>query len=171
MGQPISLGHITNADIYLDDQRMVGRVKEFNVGEMAYKMVTHEALGMIGVIDLPSRAMDSLKATINFEYYEPELIAALYNPTKTCRFFLHAYLDKFDTDGLSSTSGRLVTMVKTYPSKQGERGHKLGENSEQSFEVTIAAMTQKLSTQNVPLFEYDLFAGIHKVNGKDVWPN
>jgi len=170
--KPVSLGHITNADIYLDDNRMVGRVREFTIGDMGYTMVEHEALGMIGKISLPSRAMDALTATVTLEYYEPELVAALFNPVKTCRFFLHSWLDRFDAEGLAADEGgKLVTMVRTLPGKKNARSHKLGENAEQGFELGIAAMTEKLSTRNTPLFEYDLFAGIHKVMGEDVWPD
>jgi len=171
MATPISLGQITNADIYLDDQRLVGRVKEFNIGDIANTMVEHASLGMIGKISLPSRAMEALTATLTLEYYEPDLVAALENPTKACRFFLHSYLDKFDAQGLAGASGKLVTAVTVLPSKKTGRSHKLGENAEQGFELSITAITEKLSTQSAPLLEYDIFNGIYRINGKDVWPN
>lgn len=79
---PIQLGQITNGYLYLDDNKLTGRVKEFKIGEIGYKMVSHETLGQIGVLELPSRAVDALKATLELQYPDLELDARLKNPTK-----------------------------------------------------------------------------------------
>ncbi len=167
----IQLGHITNGYLYLDDNRLTGRVKEFKLGEISYKMVSHETLGQIGVLDLPSRAVDGLKATIDLQYPDLELDARLKNPTKACTFTLHSYLDIFETKGLDDDkSGRLVSVVTTLPSKKGETTFKLGEAATTNYELSIIGLVQKFSDSSTPIFEYDLFSGIHRINGKDVWP-
>ncbi|UXN07513.1 phage major tail tube protein [Bartonella sp. HY761] len=169
--KPIQLGHITNSDVYLEDNRLTGRVKEFKVGEISYKMVSHETLGQIAVAELPSRAMDPLKATLELQYPELELDARLKNPVKACRFMVHSYLDLFGGEGLDEeASGRLITTVTTLPAKKGETSFKLGEATANTYELSVIAMVQKFSRESTPLFEFDLFNGVHRIQGKNVWP-
>lgn len=168
---PIQLGQVTNADIYFEGNRMIGRIRDFNIGEIGYRMVTHEALGMIGVLDLPSRATEALKATINLEYPAPELDTRLRNPVRACQFFLHGYLDIFGPDGLDDAqSTKLISAIKCLPAKKGEQAHKLGDAGQTTYEVSVISLIQKMANSSTPIFEYDLFNGIHRVLGKDVWP-
>ena len=168
---PIQLGQITNGYLYLDDNKLTGRVKEFKIGEIGYKMVSHETLGQIGVLELPSRAVDALKATLELQYPDLELDARLKNPTKACKFTLNSYLDIFGAEGLDEDKqGRLISTVTTLPAKKGDTSFKLGEAATTSYDLSITSLVQKFSGSSTPIFEYDLFAGIHRINGKDVWP-
>lgn len=168
---PIQLGHITNSYLYLDDNQLTGRVKEFKLGEIGYKMVSHEALGQIGVAELPSRAMNALKATLDLHYPDLELDARLKNPTKACKFTLNSYLDIFEAEGLDENkTGRFISTITTFPAKKGETSFKVGEAASTSYELQVVALVQKFSNSSIPIFEYDLFNGIHRINGKDVWP-
>lgn len=168
---PIQFGHITNADVYIDGNRLVGRVKEFEIPEHGYKMVEHEALGSIGVLELPSRAMEALKGKVVFEYLDQSVERLVLNPTRVIRWQLHSYVDVFGADGLDrSLSHKLITSLSVMLAKSNALGHTLGEAVNRELEVTITAMVQKTSNHDVPVFEYDIFNGIHRVNGEDVWP-
>lgn len=168
---PIKVGHITNADLYLGTMRLIGRTKEFEIPEFSHKMVTHEALGMIGVLELPSRAVDALKAKVVFEYLDHDVERQVLNPTLTHRWQLHSYVDVFGADGLDrQKSHKLISNVSLMFGKSNGLSHKLGEMIEREIECSVTAFTQKVTSSDVPIIEYDVFAGIYRINGQDVWP-
>lgn len=168
----IRIGHITNADVYMDGNRLIGRVKEFEVSEVSYKMVSHEALGQVAVLELPSRAVEALKAKIVFSFVDHEVERLTLNPTVTRRWQLHSYVDIWGADGLDRTkSHKLITSLGCVFAKGGVLGHTLGEAVNRDMEVSVPFMTQKISTEEVPIFELDVFAGIHRINGANVWPD
>lgn len=168
----IKLGHITQADVYLDGNHIVGRVKEFDIPEFGHKMVTHESLGQIGILDLPSRAVDALKANITFEYADYELDVLFMNPTRANKIQLHSYVDVFGPDGLDrERSHKIITNLTAYFSKSDAMNLKLGESANRKIEATISSFVQKLSTRSVPIIEYDLFNSIYRINGENVWPD
>lgn len=167
----IEFGHITNADIYLEGNKLVGRLKNFDIPEHGYKMVEHESLGSIGVLALPSRAMEALTANVTFEYLDHTVERQVLNPTRVVRWQLHSHVDVFGPEGLDrSLSHKLITSVSVMLSKSNALGHALGEAVNRELEVSVTAMVQKVTSSDVPVFEYDIFNNIHRVNGEDVWP-
>lgn len=169
---PIKIGHISNADIYLNNNSLVGRVKEFDPGDLSIKMISHEALGMIGVLELPSRSHDAIKAKITFDFLDHELERQMLNPTKLHRLALHSYVDVFGSEGLDrAKSHRLVSTLGFFFASRSGMGHTLGEMVNHEHEISVPMITQKISTEETPIIEYDIFAGIHRVNGENVWPD
>lgn len=169
--QPIQLGHITNADVYMDAARLVGRIKEFEIPEVGHKMVEHEALGSIGVLELPSRALEALKAKIVFSYLDVEVERRVLNPTRVIKWQLHSHVDVFGAAGRDAErSHKLISSVGLMFSKSGGLSHTLGEAVNRELEASVTVLIQKTTNSDVPVFEYDLFAGIYRVNGEDVWP-
>ncbi|HEY9212060.1 MAG TPA: phage major tail tube protein [Ancylobacter sp.] len=169
---PIKVGHVTNADVYLTNNRLAGRCKEFDPGDIGMKMVSHEALGMIGVIELPSRAIEAIKGKIVFDFIDHEVDRTTFNPTTLVRLALHSYVDVWDSEGLNRTkSHRLVTTIGVHFAKISGMGHSLGEAVNRELEISIVMMTQKVTTSEVPVLEYDVYAGIYRVNGENVWPD
>ena len=168
---PIKIGQITNADLYLNNNRLVGRVKEFDPGDFSIKVVSHEALGMIGVIELPARGIEAIESTITFDWLDHEVEREVINPTKVMRWAMHSYVDVFDASGLvTSSTHRLVTTVSVQFIGRSSFGHTLGEMVNHELECRTQAMTQKVSTSDVPILEYDPFAGVYRINGANVWP-
>lgn len=169
---PVKLGHITQADVYLDGNKIVGRVKEAQFPEFSHKMVTHESLGQIGVLDLPSRAVEALKMPITFEYIDWELDRLIMNPTRANKLQFHAYVDIFGPDGLDTArSHKIVTSVTVFFAKSNAVSLKLGESANREIETTVTSMVQKVSTLSTPILEYDLFNSIYRINGRNVWPD
>lgn len=169
---PIRIGHISNADVYMDDNRLIGRVKEFEIPEISYKMISHEALGMIAVLELPSRAVEALKGKITFDYVDHDAERLHLNPTVTRRWQLHSYIDIWRAGGLDrDKSHKLITTLGALPAKSGALGHTLGEAVNREVEISIPYLVHKISTSDVPLLELDVFAGIHRINGENVWPD
>jgi len=169
---PIKIGHISNADMYMNNNRLVGRVKEFDIGDFTTKVVSHEALGMIGVIEIPARGVEAIESTITFNFLDHEVERLVINPTKTVRWTMHSYVDVFDASGLvEASSHRLITTVALQFVGRSSFGHTLGEMLNHELECRTQTITQKISTSEVPLLEYDPFAGVYRINGENVWPD
>lgn len=169
---PIRVGQITNAAVYLNSNLLLGRVKEFEIPEFSYKMVTHEALGMIGIIELPSRAVDALSGKITFDYVDPEVDMEVMNPTTVHRWDLRSRVDVFDAGGLNRdlTYRRTISIGAMFK-KSDALSFKLGENVERPIEISVISLIDKVSNLSVPLMEYDPFNNIHNINGVPVWPD
>jgi Phage tail tube protein FII len=172
MSDPIRVGHITQADVYIDGNRFIGRVKEFEIPEFGHKMVSHEALGMIGILELPSRAVEALKGKIVFDYVDYEADQLILNPTKVLYWQLHAFVDVFDAAGVNTgKSHKRILTVGVMFSKSNALSLKLGENAERELEVSVVSLIDKVSTVAIPLLEYDAFNRIYNINGVPVWPD
>lgn len=169
---PIRVGHVTQADIYVNGNRLIGRVKEFEIPEFGHKMVSHEALGMIGILDLPSRAVEALKGKIVFDYLDYEADMMMLNPTKVHSWQLHSYVDVFGPGGLDTVrSHKRILTVGVMFAKSNGLSIKLGENVERELEVTVPSLIDRVTSLSNPLLEYDAFNGIYRINGENVWPD
>lgn len=165
------IGQITNADCYINDVDIAGRVAELDMGDFGYTEVEHSALGMIGVLKLPGRPVEAIEGKIAFEWLDEEVSRTIIDPTKVHRFQLHSFVDIFGPEGLDrSQSHTLVTHLGFHTMKTGGRSQKLGEQLAQEHDISIVSIVQKVYGAETPLLEYDVHAGIHRINGVDVWP-
>lgn len=165
------IGQITNADLYLNGEDVKGRVKEFSPGDIGHTEVEHKALGMIGVLKLPGRPVEAIDGKISFDWLDEALERVLMNPTKRHVIQMHSYVDVFDADGLNAEkSHTLVTHVGFHVIKRSGLTAKLGDAMAGEHAITITSFSQKVYGDSTPIVEFDIFAGIYKVNGEDVWP-
>lgn len=166
------IGQITNADCYMNDTDLKGRVEELDMGEFALTEVEHASLGMIGVLKLPGRPVEAIEGKINFNWVDAEIEKMLLNPTKVVRLQLHSYVDIFGPDGLDvAKSHTLVTHIGFMPLKRGGGTAKLGDKMQSEYAISITSFSQKVYGEAVPIIEYDGWNGIYNVNGEPVWPN
>lgn len=54
MAGKIQINRITNANIYLDGNNLLGRASEIKLPDISMIMQEHKALGMVGKIELPA---------------------------------------------------------------------------------------------------------------------
>lgn len=165
------IGQITNADLYLNDTDVKGRVAEFDMGEIGATEVEHKTLGQIGVIKLPGRPVEAIEGKISFEWLDESIERDLLNPTKRHKIQLHSYVDVFGADGLDvDKSHTLVTHIGFHVMKRSGNSAKLGEQLASEHAISIQSFSQKVYGEAVPIVEFDAWAGIYNVNGEEVWP-
>lgn len=165
------IGQITNANLYLNEVDLKGRVAEFDLGDFGSTEVEHKALGMIGVLKLPGRPVEAIEGKASFEWLDGDVEMMLLNPTRTLRFQLHSYVDVFDADGLNAEqSHTLITHVGCLPLKRSGVAGKLGEQMGAEHALSITYFMQKVYGAGTPIVEYDGFNQIYNVGGVPVWP-
>lgn len=164
------IGQITDADCYINDVHVCGRVAEFDMGEIAHQEITHSALGMVGVLALPGRPVQAIKGKITFQWLDDQVSRDIINPTKMNRLQLHSFVDVFDENGLNAgASHTLVTHLGFQVLKTGGRSQKLGTQMGQAHDISISTFQQKIYGGQVPIVEFDVWNNIYRINGADVW--
>ncbi len=165
------LAQITNADLYLNDASVRGKVGELDLGDIGSTEIEHAALGMIGVLKLPGRPLEAIDGKISFEWLDEAIEKDLLNPTKRHKLQLHSYVDVHDDEGLNSEkSHTLVTHIGFMAMKRGGFKAKLGEGAKVEHNISITSFTQGVYGDPVKIIEYDGFNNIYNVNGAPVWP-
>lgn len=164
-------GQITQADCYINEVDVCGRVAELDLGEISHTEVEHQTLGMIGILKLPGRPVEAIEGKITFEWLDEEVSRSILNPTKMHKLQLHSYVDVFDAEGLSrEKSHTLVTHLGFQTMKTGGRTAKLGENLGQEHDISISVFKQSVYGADTPIIEFDAWNNIYRINGEDVWP-
>lgn len=167
----IKLGQVTNSDVYLDGNQMIGRISEFSLEGVSYKTVSHEALGMIANVELPGRVLEPLKAKIKFDWLDAEVMRKLAFPNKVISLQLQSYVDVFDSSGVNvEQSYRLITSVDFLPSSSTIDALKAGEGAGEEHEVAVTRIRITTSISTVPIREISVFDNINRADGVDVWP-
>lgn len=165
------IGQITDSDCYINEVDVCGRVAELDLGEIGHAEIEHQTLGMIGVLTLPGRPVQSIQGKISFEWLDEEVSRSILNPTRVHKLQLHSYVDVFDGEGRSSTlSHTLITHIGFSMMKTGGRTAKLGENLAQEHDISISSFKQAVYGGDTPIIEFDAWNNIYKINGEDVWP-
>lgn len=165
------IGQITNADCYINDVDVCGRVSELDLGEIGHQEVEHSALGMIGVLKLPGRPVQAIEGKISFAWLDEAISRDILKPTKVHKLQLHSYVDIHDGDGLNADkSHTLITHIRFYNMKKGGSTAKLGDQMASEHDISITYFMQKVYGGDTPIIEYDGFNNVYNINGEPVWP-
>jgi P2 family phage contractile tail tube protein len=172
MAREIRIGQTTNADVYLDGSRLVGRIKEFEVDKVAYERVTHEALGMVGKVKLPGRTLEPIDAKITFSWLETELMLRTALPNRGMAFQFEKFVDIFDQGGLVAGEGyRIITYATLLFAEEAMDAFKNGDDAiGREHECSVIRYVVKSTESDVFIREFAPFENINRVNGADVWP-
>ncbi|MBX9619515.1 MAG: phage major tail tube protein [Hyphomicrobiales bacterium] len=169
----IRIGQTTNADVYLEGQRLVGRIKEFELDKMSYERVTHEALGMVGKVKLPARSMEPIDAKIMFSWLETELMLRTARPNRGLTLQFEKFVDIFDQQGLVEGEGyRIITTATLLFAEESLNAFKLSGSDPigRELQCSVIRLVIKSTESDQFIREYAPFENINRVDGKDVWP-
>ncbi|QCI65629.1 phage major tail tube protein [Phreatobacter stygius] len=168
----IKIGQTTNADVYVEGNRLVGRIKEFELDKVGYERVTHEALGMVGKVKLPGRAMEPIDAKIKFSWLETEMMMKTALPNRAVPFQFEKFVDIFDQGGLVAADGyRIITTTHLLFAEEAMDAFKMGDDAiGRELECSVIRLVVKSTETDQFIREYAPFENINRVNGADVWP-
>ena len=168
---PVKLGQVTNSDVYIDGNQIVGRVREFSIEGVTYEEVEHKALGMIGGVNLPGRTLEPMKATIAFDWLDSEVMRKTARPNKVVTMQFQSFVDVFDQSGVNASLGyRLITSVDLLFGSSTIDAFKHGENSGEELEASVLRLVITTSKTTVPIREISVADNINRADGVDVWP-
>lgn len=163
----IKINRLTNANIYMDGNNLLGRAEEINLPMIKHKMVEHKALGMIGTAEFFS-GIDKLESKIKWNSLYPEVLQKAANPFKTVQLQARASLETYNSLGKLAEVPAIAYLSGTF--KEFPLGNiKAGDNAE--YETTMSVNYAKLIVNGTEIFEIDILENIYKVDGIDIMQN
>jgi len=173
MAREIRIGQTTNADVYVEGNRLIGRIKEFELDKMSYERVTHEALGMVGKMSIPGRSMEALEAKMTWAWLETEFMLRTALPNRGMALQFQKFVDVFDQDGLVASEGyRIITNVTVLFAEETINAFKFGSDPiGRELQCSVIRLSIKSTETDQYIREYAPFENINRVNGADVWPS
>lgn len=161
---------IVNAEVYKEDNSLLGIAREFKIPSIEWKTVDIETLGQVAVYKAPTRVLEALTGSMKFQALEPELAEEFYNPTISHKLQLHQRLDVNGPDGHDrERSCTLITIVSARFFKTDASGAKLGDLDEIDYEFTCSRLAQRVHDSDRTLLEIDVFANTARNSSGDIW--
>lgn len=159
----ISLNRVTNANIYIEGNCLLGRAEEIKLPDINMAMDEHKALGMMAKIELPN-GFEKLEGEIKLNSFYPEVWAKVNNPFGMVQMQCRSSLETWDSTGRAQQRA-LVTFMSVLFKKNPMGTFK--QNDKAEFQSGYTCYYVKQVLDGVDMVELDVMANIFKVNGID----
>lgn len=163
MAGKIQINRITNANIYLDGNNLLGRASEIKLPDISMIMQEHKALGMVGKIELPA-GFDKLEGEIKWNSFYHDVMRKTANPWQAVALQCRSSIDCYNSQGKADQLA-LVTHMTVMFKKNPLGTFKHNENPE--FSSAFGCTYIKQVVDGETLLELDYLANIFRVNGAD----
>lgn len=160
----IAINRVTNANIYINGNNLLGRAEEVTLPEVKMKMSEHKALGMIGTIEFPS-GIEKLEAKIKWNSWYADVWALVSNPYNAVQLMVRKSVETYTSVGRVSEQP-LVTFVVGQFKNIPLGNYKQHDNAEYESQMTVTACKQIIN--GVTVLEYDALSNIFRSNGVDL---
>jgi P2 family phage contractile tail tube protein len=160
----IKINRLTNANIYMDGNNLLGRAEEIQLPQIKHKMADHKALGMVGSAEFFA-GIDKLECKIKWNSLYTEVLKKAANPFVAVQIQARASLETYNGMGRLAEVPAIAYISGTF--KEFPLGTlKPQENAE--YETTMSVNYAKLIVAGEEIFEIDVLENIYKVDGVDV---
>ncbi|MBS1186684.1 MAG: phage major tail tube protein [Burkholderiaceae bacterium] len=163
MAGKIGINRITNANIYIDGNSMLGRAEEIKLPDITVMMAEHKALGMVGKIELPS-GFDKLEGEIKWNSLYREVAAKVANPYKAVQLQCRSNVETYGSQGRVEEVS-LVTHLTVMFKKNPMGTFKQHDNAEFPSQFVATYIKQQINGEDI--LELDYMANIFIVGGED----
>ncbi|MBP3847449.1 phage major tail tube protein [bacterium] len=160
----IEINKLTNANIYMNGNNLLGRAEEVQLPQIKHKMAEHKALGMVGSAEFFA-GIDKLECKIKWNALYPNVLRTCSNPFNAAMIQVRASLETYSGTGRISEVPATAFIIGTF--KEFPLGTiKPHENAE--YETTMSVTYAKLIVDKQEIFEIDVLQNIYKVGMIDV---
>lgn len=159
----IQINRITNANIYLNGNSLLGTADEVSLPDVSVKETDHKALGMVGTLILPS-GFDKLEGKIKWNSFYQDIWLQFANPFTPVSLQCRCSVDTYNSQG-RVMQVPLVTFVTATMKKLPLGTFKQHDNAEFQSEFTATYVKQQMN--GVDVIELDVMSNIFKVGGVD----
>ncbi|MDA8449838.1 phage major tail tube protein [Acidovorax sp. GBBC 3332] len=160
----IEINRVTNANIYIDGNNLLGRAEEVKLPDVTAMMAEHKALGMMGKIELPS-GFDKLEGEIKWNSFYRDVARLVANPFKSLQLQCRSNIEVYGAGGRVSQQP-LVTFLTVTFKKNPMGTFKQHDNVELGAAFSATYVKQVLAGEDV--LELDYMANIFRVGGEDL---
>lgn len=160
----IAIKKLTNANVYLAGNSLLGKAEEIMLPDLSGKMTEHKALGMVGTTEFWS-GLEKMEAKIKWNSMYDDVMRKAANPTKSYQLQVRASLNNYDSTGLTAEQPVVCFLTGTFKKHPGGN-FKQHDNVE--LENTLNVTYMKLEINGSKIYEVDVLANIFIVDGVDL---
>jgi P2 family phage contractile tail tube protein len=159
----IQLNRVTNANIYVDGNCLLGKAEEIKLPDITTVMSEHKALGMVGKIELPS-GFEKMEGEIKWNSFYRDVWLKMNNPYSMVQLQVRSNVETYGAMGRMQQQP-LVTFLSVMFKKNPMGTFKQNDNAEFSSSFACYYIKQQLAGED--MLELDVLANIYKVGGVD----
>lgn len=159
----IQLNTLTNANLYIDGNSLLGQAEEFKLPTVKFKQTEHKAVGMVGTIKLPS-GIDALEGEVKWNSFYAGVWGKLLNPYAPVQLQARGNLETYNSQGRVLQVPYVVFLTASFVEVP------LGDfkqNDKAEFSSKYGATYVKQQVGGINVLEIDVMANIYMVNGVD----
>ena len=159
----IQLNRVTNANIYVDCNCLLGKAEEIKLPDITTVMSEHKALGMVGKIELPS-GFEKMEGEIKWNSFYRDVWLKMNNQYSMVQLQVRSSVETYGAMGRMQQQP-LVTFLSVMFKKNPMGTFKQNDNAEFSSSFACYYIKQQLAGED--MLELDVLANIYKVGGVD----
>jgi P2 family phage contractile tail tube protein len=160
-----TINKITNANVYMDGRSFFGKAEEATLPPIKYKTADHKALGMIGDLGYAA-GLEKMEAKFKWNSLYTDVLRKTANPYTAVDIQLRSSIDVYS--GQTRVEQQpLVVYMRGQFSEVPSGNYKSQENAD-GFENTMSVSYIKLEVAGQTIYEIDVEASIHIVDGVDL---
>lgn len=160
----IEIHRITNANVYLDGQSLLGRAEEVQLPQVKAKMVEHKALGMVGTIEAFA-GFEKLEGKIKWASFYADVLKKAANPFRAVQLQVRGSMPII-VGGSVNREAPIVAILSVLFTSIPGGNYKQHENVE--LETDFTAYYMKLAVDGQDVTEIDVLENIYKAGGIDL---
>lgn len=155
---------MTNANVYVNGNSMLGKAEEIDLPSITAKLSEHKALGMQGLVELPS-GFEKMEVRIKWNSFYPDAASLMANPFQVVELQCRSSVDSYES-GNRVGQQKFVCFMRGQFKQMPAGQFKQNDNVELDSRLTIHYI--KIEINNTPKVEFDVMANIYKVDGVDL---
>ncbi len=160
----IEIHRITNANVYLDGQSLLGRAESVDLPSIKAKMAEHKAVGMVGTIEAFA-GFEKLEGKIRWASFYADVLKKVANPFKAVQLQVRGSMPIILGGSVSREAPIVAMLTVVFKSLPGG-AFKQHENVE--LETEFVAYYMKLTVDGQDVTEIDVLENIYKAGGVDL---
>ena len=95
MVNKIEINKLTNCNVYMNGNNLLGRAEEVQLPQIKHKMAEHKALGMVGSAEFFA-GIDKLECKIKWNALYPDVLRTCANPFTAAILQVRANLETYN---------------------------------------------------------------------------
>lgn len=159
----IVINRITNANVYMGGNNLIGRASEVQLPDVTQLMTDHEGLGMIGAIQLPA-GFDNFEGSINWNSFYRDAFLQMADVTDMVQIQIRTSVEHWSSAGRDGSTPLVVHLSAIFGTLP------LGTfqpRQPAEFASEFQAYYIKLDYDGETLLEVDKFANVYRTGGGD----
>lgn len=167
MAGNLAINKVTNCNVFLDGNSLLGRAKDVTLPQLKQKMTPFEGLGLYGSPEFPS-GLELMEVKFEWTAFYEEVMRQCSNPFRAMNIQVRASVEVWNSQGRSDEIPLVSSLTgtwKTFP------GGKIERHDKGTWDSEFAASYIKTMFDGVDVYEIDVLANIYTVNGVDLLAN